>query len=96
MATSNVIKYGYEGDTTKRIDLEISTAEGKLTIKIRDYGKTPDLDKIKPREIDDVRPGGLGTHFLREVMDTVDYDVSLGVGTLLTLIKKLPRKEASR
>jgi len=41
----------------------------------------------------DVRPGGLGTHFLHEVMDSVNYDTSLGVGTLLTLTKKLPQRE---
>lgn len=94
-ATSNVIKYSYEGDTTKRIDFEIGVEGGKLFIKIRDYGKTPDLSRIKPRDIDDIRPGGLGTHFLREVMDTVDYDVSLGVGTLLTLTKKIPARESA-
>lgn len=94
-ATSNVIKYSYDGDLTKRIDFEISADAVALTIKIRDYGKTPDVDKIKPRDIDDIRPGGLGTHFLREVMDTVDYDVSLGVGTLLTLKKNIPQKESA-
>ncbi len=92
-ATSNVIKYGYKGDTEKRIDFILDTSGGKLTIKIRDYGETPDVEKIKPRAIKDVRPGGLGTHFLREVMDNVDYDTSLGVGTLLTLTKKLPKGE---
>ena len=91
-ATSNIIKYGYKGDTDKKIDFQIETTGGKLTFKIRDYGETPDVDKIKPREIEDVRPGGLGTHFLREVMDSVEYDTSLGVGTLLTLSKKLPRR----
>jgi len=94
-ATSNVIKHSYEGDVTKRIDFEMSSDPQNLTIKIRDYGKRPDVDKIKPRDIDDIRPGGLGTHFLREVMDTVDYDVSLGVGTLLTLTKKIPQKESA-
>lgn len=93
-ASSNVIKYGYKGDTEKRIDFTMEASKGKLTIKIRDYGETPDPEKIKPRRLDDVRPGGLGTHFLNEVMDSVDYDTGLGVGTLLTLTKKLPRREA--
>lgn len=93
-ATSNVIKYSYVGDTTKRIDFEIGVEGGNLFIKIRDYGKTPDLSRIKPRDINDIRPGGLGTHFLREVMDTVDYDISLGMGTLLTLTKKIPVRES--
>lgn len=92
-ATSNVIKYSYKGDLTKRIDFMIEMAGGNILFKIRDYGETPDVEKIKPREIKDLRPGGLGTHFLREVMDDVQYDTSLGVGTLLTLTKKLPNRE---
>ncbi len=93
-ATSNIIKYGYKGDTEKRIDFMMETSKSELKIKIRDYGETPDTEKIKPRELEDVKPGGLGTHFLNEVMDSVDYDTGLGVGTLLTLTKKLPRREA--
>jgi len=93
-AASNVIKHGYKGNTEKRIDFMMEASKGKLTIKIRDYGETPDIEKIKPRRLDDIKPGGLGTHFLNEVMDSVDYDTGLGVGTLLTLTKKLPRREA--
>jgi len=92
-ATSNVIKYGYKGNTDKRIDFIIEADRENLVFKIRDYGATADVEKIKPRDLKDVRPGGLGTHFLHEVMDSVNYDTSLGVGTLLTLTKKLPQRE---
>jgi anti-sigma regulatory factor (Ser/Thr protein kinase) len=36
----------------------------------------------------DVRPGGLGTHFMRSIMDTVIYDVSPDMGTLLRMTKR--------
>lgn len=94
-AMSNVIKHAYEHDTSKTIELDVSVGSGKLSIKIRDYGKKPDVSKIKPRDVADIRPGGLGTHFLKEVMSKVHYDTSVDVGTVLTLEKKLPSRSRS-
>ena len=59
-----------------------------LRVELTDTGKKPDVGKIAPRELDDIRPGGLGTHFMVSVFDTVTYDTSRGAGTVLTLIKE--------
>ena len=49
-----------------------------------------DIEKVKPRDLSDVRPGGLGTHFIREVMDEVVFLVSPeGCGNLLKLVKRI-------
>ena len=32
-----------------------------------------DPKKVKHREIDNVRPGGLGTFFIQEIMDAVEF-----------------------
>ena len=43
---------------------------------------------MRPRDLDDIRPGGLGTHFIREVMDRVAFLTPAdGRGNLLELIK---------
>lgn len=86
-ACSNVIKYAYDGDETQRIVVAWTWTAECLTITIRDFGKKPVVEKIVPRALDEVRPGGLGTHFIRSVMDEVSYDISPKVGTILTLIK---------
>ncbi|MFQ5892927.1 MAG: ATP-binding protein, partial [Nitrospinota bacterium] len=56
-ACSNVIKYSYENDPTKTIVLTLTNSDEKLEIRIQDFGKCPDLERIKPRDLDEVRPG---------------------------------------
>jgi anti-sigma regulatory factor (Ser/Thr protein kinase) len=87
-ACSNIIKYAYEGDHAKTIALSIRVGHGKLTMELKDSGKKPDVSKIAPRKLDEVRPGGLGTHFMATVFDTIEYDTSQGAGTVLTLVKE--------
>ncbi len=86
-ACSNIIKYAYEGDYTKTISLVLTNKREKLIIELKDSGKKPDIAKIAPRKLDDIRPGGLGTHFIASVFDTVEYDTDKESGTVLTLIK---------
>jgi anti-sigma regulatory factor (Ser/Thr protein kinase) len=87
-ACSNVIKYAYEGDYSKSYSLDVTVGQGRLVIELKDSGKKPDVSKITPRKLDEVRPGGLGTHFIASVFDTVEYDTSHNVGTVLTLVKE--------
>jgi anti-sigma regulatory factor (Ser/Thr protein kinase) len=87
-ACANIIEHSYQGDTTERIDLTVLVTPAELTIEIRDYGRKPDLAKIQPRALHDVRPGGLGTHFMRSIMDSVTYDISPATGTLLRMTKR--------
>jgi anti-sigma regulatory factor (Ser/Thr protein kinase) len=87
-ACSNIIKYAYEGDPAKTITMHVCVEKQKLTIRLTDTGKKPDVSKIIPRKLDDIRPGGLGTHFMTAVFDKVDYDTGGETGTVLTLIKE--------
>ena len=89
-ACSNIIKYAYEGDHTKSIGVTVTVSPGELRIVLKDSGKQADRSTIAPRELDDIRPGGLGTHFMHAVFGTVHYDTSGGEGTTLTLVKKRP------
>jgi len=86
-ACSNIIKYSYEGDYSQKIGLSISVETGKIVVALNDTGKKPDVSKISPRKLDEIRPGGLGTHFMNEVFDSVTYDTSRDTGTVLTLVK---------
>ncbi len=86
-ACSNIIKYAYEGDYSGTIALKVFVDRTKLKLELMDSGKKPDVTKIAPRKLDDIRPGGLGTHFMAEVFDRVEYDTSGAAGTVLTLEK---------
>jgi anti-sigma regulatory factor (Ser/Thr protein kinase) len=87
-ACTNIMAHSYQGDTAQRIDLTVLITPEELAVEIRDYGRKPDLAAIQPRALHDVRPGGLGTHFMRSIMDTVTYDVSPDTGTLLRMTKR--------
>ena len=87
-ASSNIIKYAYEGDHTKTITLTVTVDARRVAIRLEDSGKQVDVSTIAPRKLDDVRPGGLGTHFMGTVFDTVEYDTTRGTGTVLTLVKE--------
>jgi anti-sigma regulatory factor (Ser/Thr protein kinase) len=88
-ACSNIIKYAYEGDHSRSIAMHVFVDQSKLVIELKDSGRKPDVSKIAPRKLDDVRPGGLGTHFMAEVFDKVAYDTGGGSGTTLTLEKNI-------
>ena len=87
-ACANIIAHSYQGDTAQRIDLSVLITPEEVVVEIRDYGSKPDLAAIQPRALHEVRPGGLGTHFMRSIMDTVPYDVSPDTGTLLRMTKR--------
>lgn len=87
-ACSNIIKYAYAGDTTKTISITVTKETDQITVRLVDLGKKVEAAKIAPRKLDEVRPGGLGTHFMGAVFDTVAYDIGQDQGTVLTLVKK--------
>jgi anti-sigma regulatory factor (Ser/Thr protein kinase) len=89
-ACSNIIKYAYEGDRTKSIVVSVWADDERLRVVLKDSGKRADPSKIAPRDLGDIRPGGLGTHFMNTVFDAVQYDRGGEQGTVLTLVKKRP------
>jgi len=92
-ALCNVIRHGYDRAVDRPIWLSLWPVEegkGGLPIVIEDEAKQVDLDAIKSRKLEDVRPGGLGVHIIREVMDEVKYERREGAGMRLTLVKRVP------
>ena len=50
---------------------------------------------IKSRDLDDIRPGGLGVNIIRQVMDEVSYERRERIGMRLTLIKRINQQSAT-
>ena len=89
-ACQNIIRHAYGGDTDEQIQLEINIQDRRLDLRLRDFAETVNVDNIKPRDLDDVRPGGLGTHFIRELMDEVEFvATNQERGNVLRMTKKL-------
>ena len=68
-ACMNVIQHAYQGNSTGDIVLEIHHAGSQLRFKLVDFAAPIDLEKVKSRDLEDIRPGGLGVHFISEIMD---------------------------
>ena len=74
---SNIIKYGYNDGAVHEIHVTLSADAAEVRISIEDDGKafdpsaSPAPDLSLPLE---QRPvGGLGLHFVRKLMDTIEY-----------------------
>ena len=91
-AMANVIRHCYKDCPNERIDVVFSFSEEQVEIRIDDYGKWVDPATIKGRDLDDVRPGGLGVYLMNSVMDEVEYKRNEWGGTSLTMIKRAPPK----
>jgi anti-sigma regulatory factor (Ser/Thr protein kinase) len=88
-ALTNIIRHAYLGDLEQPIEASFRrihvSGEGKsgdaLEIVLEDSGATAP-EKMCGRALEDVRPGGLGLHFIRESMDTVEFSRSNGKNQL--------------
>tara|TARA_R110002072_G_scaffold150953_1_gene299741 strand:- start:82815 stop:83363 length:549 start_codon:yes stop_codon:yes gene_type:complete len=100
-ALSNIIRHGYNKSFDKPIWIGITpikpSAEsiGGIIITIDDEAKQVDPCTMKGRELEDVRPGGLGVHIIREVMDEVRYEKRAKVGMRMIMTKQAVRPEES-
>jgi anti-sigma regulatory factor (Ser/Thr protein kinase) len=88
-ACSNVIRHAYGGDTAKRIVVQFRITRKGLEVIIEDSGPKADPAIIRGRDLDDVKPGGLGVHFIRRTFDRVEFDPKKQTGNRLRLIKYL-------
>lgn len=86
-ACTNVIRHAYKGDTTKRIILKYTVKPKEFIVVLEDTGIKADINKLKGRELDDIKPGGLGIHFIKRVFDIFMLDEKKKKGNRLILVK---------
>jgi len=74
-ALCNVINHGYGRREDGRIWVSVWPLDNPAGVRIviDDEARQVDPGAIQPRDLDDIRPGGLGVHIIREVMDHVEY-----------------------
>lgn len=89
-ACMNVMEHGYALDPTGEMTLQLSVDQGVLVTWLGDHCAPVDLDALKSRSLEDVRPGGLGVHFMRECMDEIRFlTPPAGLGNLLQMTKTI-------
>lgn len=75
-ACMNVIAHAYgdsSDDAGRVLRIEIGRDGDEVFATICDRGAPTTLADLQPRPFDELRPGGLGVHFMRAVTDTMAY-----------------------
>lgn len=90
-ACMNIIQHAYGDEAPGEIRLRLTPQSDRLVIELADDAPCIDQAKVKPRALSDVRPGGLGVHFIREIMDEMAFLPCKEKGNRLRLVKYLNR-----
>lgn len=89
-ACANVIVHAYQRRSDGDITLRIYRCADSIRIVLRDYGPPVENLEFARRDLDTLEPGGLGTHFIAEIMDAVHHQPAAdGNGNILELTKKI-------
>jgi serine/threonine-protein kinase RsbW len=105
-ALTNIIRHAYQGQRERPIEVTFRLLEASgngvppqaLEIVLLDDGSPADAKRLRPRPLqelpfEELKPGGLGLHFIRKNMDKVEFRRRDG-RNLLRLIKALPLAES--
>lgn len=104
-ACMNIIQHAYSSDDKGDIVLEVECRkDGQdntrplLVCRMTDFARHKSCaEEMRPRPLDEIRPGGLGCHIIREVMDEVVLVDKPGhLGNVLELRKWLPGKNTQQ
>ena len=70
-AAQNIVKHAYKDveETNDKMQIKISFKDNQLEIGFFDKGKPIIPENIQHRKLDDIKPGGLGTFFIKQIMD---------------------------
>lgn len=103
-AVTNVIRHAYGGRAGQPITVicrrlwrgsDAKAAIG-LEVLLEDSGAAVDPKRLRGRPLDEVRPGGLGLHYIRQSMDEVEFSRKNGKN-LLRMVKYLrPSSQENR
>jgi len=103
-AMTNIIRHAYGNQPDQPIELtcfRAKRAEGGdsvegLEIILKDQGAQVDPEDMHGRPLDEVKPGGLGLHYIRQSMDIMEFTRADGTNQL-RLVKYLqPKVSAPR
>jgi serine/threonine-protein kinase RsbW len=95
-AMTNIIRHAYSDQRDQPIELTCYRAKGGphgellegLEIILKDQGAPGEPEKMQGRSLEEVKPGGLGLHYIRQSMDIMEFTRADGTNQL-RLVKYL-------
>ena len=89
-AGQNIIRHAYRGECDDPITLHITLNHDELVVMLNDQAPAVSPNCMNPRAFEDIRPSGLGCHFIQQVMDAVSIEPSpTGQGNRLRMVKRV-------
>jgi len=94
-ACQNVVRHGYaEAGITGDLLIEVAADAENLCVHVTDFAHPLDPATIRSRDLNDVRPGGLGVYLMRTLTDECVWEAPPpGAGNVLRLGKRLPPRD---
>ena len=95
-ALTNIVRHSYGNRPDQPIAMYFRKTQRRhdgavqqgLEILLCDRGSAIDINKLRERQLEEVRPGGLGLQWIRRAMDTVEF-TRKGPKNQLRLVKYL-------
>ncbi len=100
-ALTNIVRHSYSNRLDQPIAMYFRRAQRRhdgqvqqgLEILLCDRGPAVDPSKFQGRSLKEIRPGGLGLHFIQQAMDTVQF-TRKGSTNRLCLVKYLAHRSS--
>ena len=97
-ALTNIIRHGYDHAEDCRIWMSLRTLSqpsAGIRVEIEDHQASFDPTEVPERDLDEVRPGGLGLHLIRRLTRTCRHEPRAEGGMRLVIEKFCEDVEAS-
>jgi serine/threonine-protein kinase RsbW len=98
-ACTNIIEHAYGGEDVGDITVGYHVKGNSFVITIRDNGGSFEPENVPPPQsvssgnpkdtVKNLQVGGLGIHFMRQLMDDVQFVFDKKKGNKLTMVKKI-------
>jgi anti-sigma regulatory factor (Ser/Thr protein kinase) len=93
-ACANIMQHAYKGQCSNDIILEIHQRQDEIRVRLTDFAAPVDKSACKSRQLDEIRPGGIGVHLMNELMDDVRFlETEAEVGNILQMKKKITTRQ---
>ncbi len=91
-ACTNIMQHAYRMDPGGRIEVTLLDDGDALVVRLRDYAEPVDPAAVYVRDLEELRPGGLGLHLISSLMDEYGFlDPPAGGGNLFQMKKYTAR-----
>ncbi len=97
-ACQNVVRHAYAGLPGDLCITLSRTPDGDgVAVEILDFAPTVDPSRVRGRDLDDVRPGGLGVHLIEALCEEAGFAAAPeGAGNLFRMVKRFANAAPQR